>query len=79
MSAFRTIKSFNTTLGGEAYRATGNGERVNVQVRTEHSNTWRTIKTMKQAEFDRYADDVGLDSPYCSDPGLLADLANPNF
>lgn len=79
MTAFRTIKSFNTNFGGEAYRATGNGERVNIQIQTEASNTWRTVKTMTQADFDRYADDVGLDSPYCNDPSLLAELANPDF
>lgn len=79
MTAFKTIKAFNTSFGGDAYRATSNGQRVNVQIQTEDSNTWRTIRTMKQSDFDRYADDVGLDSHYCNDPSLLAELANPNF
>lgn len=71
---FRTIKSFRSTLGGEGYRATSDGVKVNIQRMGEGASSWRTQRTMSQSDFDAYAEHVALYDPYRDDPGLLARL-----
>lgn len=73
---FTTIQSYNTAFGGVSYRATSNGEQVNIQILTQSSDTWRTERTMSAADFDAYADKVGMEDPYNQNPAHLAHLCN---
>lgn len=71
---FRTIKSFHSALGGEAYRATSDGVTVHIQRMGEGSSSWRTERAMSRPDFDAYAEHVALYDPHRDDPALLARL-----
>lgn len=73
---FKTIQSYDTTLGGTAWRATSNGEQVNVQSRSEGSNSWVTQRQMTAEAFEVHADEVGMRDVYNQNPAHLAHLAS---
>jgi hypothetical protein len=75
--SFRTIQSYDTSFGGEAWRATSNGEQVNIQKCT--ASSWRTVRTMTRADYDKHAEKWGMADPYNQNPNHLAMLEDRDY
>lgn len=65
MAKFKTIHNCDAALGGVEYRATSDGETVNIQTSEWGvNNRWKTVCSISKARFDEYVNDLGMDSPY---------------
>jgi len=65
MARFQTIHTCDAALGGVEYRATSDGKNVNLQTSEWGvNNRWKTVATISRADFDKYVNDLGMDSPY---------------
>jgi hypothetical protein len=60
-----------SAFGGYVYRVLANESAVAIQ-QSFQGSTWRTVKTLTRAEFDEFADSVGLYDAYDQNPAKLA-------
>lgn len=73
MATFKTIKTFQSLLGGYAYRVTSDGVTVKYQERSPRSDRFVTRATEGQVAFNRLADDARLFDSYEGDnPAVIA-------
>jgi hypothetical protein len=63
-----------SAFGGYSYRVLANESAVAIQ-QSNQGATWRTVKLVPRAQFDTWADDVGLHDPYNQNPSKLARFA----
>lgn len=64
MSKFKTIAEGNTAIGAVEYRATSNGEKVNLQEWHASNRGYKTVASCTAEEFQEFADDFGLFDGY---------------
>lgn len=71
----KTIKTFESTLGGFAYRVTSNGNTVSYQEKTPESTSFVTRATEGLAEFQKLAEEKGLFDHYSNkdSPAVIRD------
>lgn len=72
MTNFRTVKTFNSSLGGHSYRITSDGQVYRLQRRTPASSSFSSRVELDRAEFEEFAARVGLWNPARDDPGVVA-------
>ncbi len=64
MATTTTIKTFNTAFGGCEYRATSNGETVNIQRKKSGNKSFKTELKMTTAEYQDFAEEAGINDVY---------------
>lgn len=64
---FKTIHSSRGYLGGFEYRATSDGQKVNLQSREAGGSYWKNEASMTRAEFDAEAEKRDMFSAYGGD------------
>jgi hypothetical protein len=64
-----------SAFGGVSYRVTSDGTTAHIQS-SNQGTSWKTEKKMPHAEFEKWADDVGLHDPYDQNPAKLSKLAH---
>lgn len=74
--AYRTIKTFASTFGGYAYRATSNGATIHLQRRAAGTRTFRTFYVMSVQAWESAAETYGIYDIYCDDPAALEHIAH---
>ena len=62
--AYRTIKTYNTAVGGYYYRVTSDGATVHIQYRAAVTSTFRTFHVMTMIEWKKYTESYGIFFPY---------------
>ncbi len=63
--------------GGAMFRATSNGLTVNIQRRADRSNTFKTMRSVTQEEWDIFFDENQLSEPAFRDrAGIIASFAS---
>lgn len=72
MATFKQIYRSAGAFGGVSYRATSDGETVNLQARP--GSTWQIKASITQAEFDKFAEDQGIFDSCNQNPAHLAHL-----
>lgn len=73
MATFKTIKTFQSLLGGYAYRVTSDGVTVKYQERSPRSGRFVTRATEARGAFDRLSEDARLFDAYEGDnPAVIS-------
>ena len=70
----KTIYKNNCAFNGYSYRATGDKEWVNIQVRKSGNVSWETIETVDSAYFDYSARSFDIYNPYNQNPAHMIQI-----
>ncbi len=75
MAKFKTIYSPNSSFGGTSFRATSDGETVNIQRRIQGNRSYRTDGTITKAQFDEWANRFDVFNPFNDNPCYISCLS----